>query len=88
MKFPTLVPVALRYVRPLILIPAGSTLSIANPASEQSPHPISGATQILESTGHSRTLYTSNAADQSNIIYYLKAKNRHSPKAGRAGGGQ
>jgi len=42
-----------------IVILAGST---------KSTHPISRTIQNLEGTRHSRTLYTSKALDQSNII--------------------
>jgi hypothetical protein len=45
---------------------------------------ISHVTHIREGAAHSRTLYTSKALDQSNFII-LGQKNRHSPRAGRAG---
>ena len=68
MKLPTLVPAIARCTKALIIIPAGSTLYLERSAQVHSPHPISRTTHIHESTGHSRTLYTSKALDQSNII--------------------
>jgi hypothetical protein len=70
MKLPTLVPATPLCTKLLINIPAGSRLHLEFPAQVHRPFPISisRATQILEGTGHSRTLYTSKALEQSNFI--------------------
>jgi hypothetical protein len=68
MKFPTLVPVILRCTY-LINIPAGFKRRPSRDIPRKvEAAPNSRATHLLKGTGHSRTLYTSNALDQSNII--------------------
>jgi len=66
MKLSTLVPVVLRHTNTAVFHLAGSPSKLR--VNKQRPHRISRATLIHEGTSHSRTLYTSKALDQSNII--------------------
>jgi hypothetical protein len=69
MKFPTLVPIILRYTN-LLNIPPGSRSrpSRGHQHKSRALTRFPRATHIREGTGYSRTLYTSKAMDQSNFI--------------------
>jgi hypothetical protein len=69
MKLPTHVPVLLRCTK-LLTVAARSKSSPSRDIQRKAePHPNSRATQFLEGTCISRTLYTSKALDQSNFIF-------------------
>jgi len=69
MKLPTLVPAALLFTKQFMIHPAGPSLHpYGRSEASAKPAPCFPTAQILARLGHSRTLYTSNALDQSNFI--------------------
>jgi len=69
MKLPTHVPVFPRCTEQLTIAADTKSRPCRDIQLKADSHPNSRATQLLDGTCHSRTLYTSKALDQSNFIF-------------------